>query len=199
MRNLGAVAIRSRGGIGRRVRLRTVWGNPWRFESSREHHLPNFAELQARGFARNRQLLRSAAERTVTPDQPPAFLLAAQRAFISWESRRRPAAVRPPFFLARPARAVPFPPFCLAQRALAAAASLARVAADTLRCPAGRELPRLAERDVPPPIKEAKRFSRESICRRSETACSKFLRDKSMGCHIAGVGRYGNELFKPPK
>jgi hypothetical protein len=28
----------SRGGIGRRVRLRTVWGNPWRFESSREHH-----------------------------------------------------------------------------------------------------------------------------------------------------------------
>jgi hypothetical protein len=26
----------SRGGIGRRVRLRTVWGNPWRFESSRE-------------------------------------------------------------------------------------------------------------------------------------------------------------------
>src|SRR6476620_7270087 len=27
----------SRGGTGRRVRLRTVWGNPWRFESSREH------------------------------------------------------------------------------------------------------------------------------------------------------------------
>src|ERR1700746_1117169 len=27
---------RSRGGIGRRVRFRTVWGNPWRFESSRE-------------------------------------------------------------------------------------------------------------------------------------------------------------------
>src|SRR5437773_2451298 len=23
---------------GRRVRLRTVWGNPWRFDSSREHH-----------------------------------------------------------------------------------------------------------------------------------------------------------------
>jgi hypothetical protein len=22
---------------GRRVRLRTVWGNPWRFDSSREH------------------------------------------------------------------------------------------------------------------------------------------------------------------
>src|SRR5262245_7573523 len=29
----------SRGGIGRRVRLRTVWGNPWRFESSREQCL----------------------------------------------------------------------------------------------------------------------------------------------------------------
>ena len=27
----------SRGGTGRRVRLRTVWGNPWRFKSSREH------------------------------------------------------------------------------------------------------------------------------------------------------------------
>jgi len=161
--------------------------------------LPSFAELQARGFARNRQLLRSVAERTVAPDQPPAFLLAAQRAFISWERRRRPAAVRPPFFLARPARAVTFPPFCLPQRALTAAASLARVAADALRCPPGRELPPPAQRDVPPPTKEAKRFSRESICRRSETACSKFLRDKSMGCHIAGVGRYGNELFKPPK
>lgn len=31
-------STRSRGGTGRRVRLRTVWGNPWRFESSREHH-----------------------------------------------------------------------------------------------------------------------------------------------------------------
>jgi len=27
----------SRGGTGRRIRLRIVWGNPWRFESSREH------------------------------------------------------------------------------------------------------------------------------------------------------------------
>ena len=25
---------------GRRVRLRTVWGNPWRFDSSREHARP---------------------------------------------------------------------------------------------------------------------------------------------------------------
>ena len=55
---------------------------------------------------------------------PPAFLLAAQRAFMSWESFLRPAAVSAPFFLAG---AGLVPPFNLAQRALAAAASLARV------------------------------------------------------------------------
>ena len=37
VRILETAAYCSRGGIGRRVRLRTVWGNPWRFESSREH------------------------------------------------------------------------------------------------------------------------------------------------------------------
>jgi hypothetical protein len=31
------VTVCSRGGTGRRVRLRSAWGNPWRFESSREH------------------------------------------------------------------------------------------------------------------------------------------------------------------
>src|SRR6266496_3389639 len=36
-RTLYSYCLCSRGGIGRRVRLRTVWGNPWRFESSREH------------------------------------------------------------------------------------------------------------------------------------------------------------------
>jgi hypothetical protein len=61
-----------------------------------------------------------------------ALLLAAQRAFINWESLFRPAAVIPPFFLG----AVVFiPAFCLAQRAFAAAASLARVAADMWRRP----------------------------------------------------------------
>src|SRR5947208_14377304 len=55
---------------------------------------------------------------------PPAFLLAAQRAFINWESFLRPAGVSWPFFLAGvTARA----PLSLAQRALAAAASSARV------------------------------------------------------------------------
>ena len=55
---------------------------------------------------------------------PVVFLLAAQRAFMSSESFLRPAGVSAPFFLV----AVGFvPPFSLAQRALAAAASLARV------------------------------------------------------------------------
>ena len=55
---------------------------------------------------------------------PPDFLLAAQRAFISSDSFLRPAAVSAPFFLAG---AGFVPPFSLAQRALAAAESLARV------------------------------------------------------------------------
>lgn len=55
---------------------------------------------------------------------PPDFLLAAQRAFISSESFRRPAGVSAPLFLAG---AGLLPPFSLAQRALAAAESLARV------------------------------------------------------------------------
>ena len=55
---------------------------------------------------------------------PAAFLLAAQRAFISSDSFLRPAAVSAPFFLVG---AGLVPPFSLAQRALAAAESLARV------------------------------------------------------------------------
>ena len=55
---------------------------------------------------------------------PPAFLLAAQRAFINCESFLRPAGVSWPFLLLGVAVV---PPLCLAQRALAAAASLARV------------------------------------------------------------------------
>jgi hypothetical protein len=55
---------------------------------------------------------------------PPAFLLAAQRAFINSDSFLRPAAVSAPFFFVGAGFA---PPFSLAQRALAAAESLARV------------------------------------------------------------------------
>jgi hypothetical protein len=58
---------------------------------------------------------------------PEAFLLAAHRAFISSESFLRPAAVSAPFFLLGAGFA---PPFSLAQRALAAAESLARVEAE---------------------------------------------------------------------
>ena len=57
-----------------------------------------------------------------------ASLVAAHRAFISWESLFRPAGVIPPFFLNG---LTSFPALILVQRALAAAASLARVAADT--------------------------------------------------------------------
>ncbi len=55
---------------------------------------------------------------------PADFLRAAQRAFISWESFLRPAGVSWPFFFAGVAGAGPL---ILAQRALAAAASFARV------------------------------------------------------------------------
>jgi hypothetical protein len=55
---------------------------------------------------------------------PADFLLAAQRAFINSDSFLRPAAVSAPFFLVG---AGLVPPFSLAQRALAAAESLARV------------------------------------------------------------------------
>lgn len=147
----------SRGGIGRRVRLRTVWGNPWRFESSREQSLDSsryrllcrgknyrqaadsgylidylraaFLRAAQRAFINCESLLRPAG---VSPPlfaegaffAPVVFLLAAQRAFISSESFLRPAAVSAPFFLAGAGFA---PPFSLAQRALAAAESLARV------------------------------------------------------------------------
>jgi hypothetical protein len=59
---------------------------------------------------------------------PAAFLLAAHRAFISWESLFRPASVSPPFF-----RAASLTPvrFSFAHRAFAAAESFALVAADT--------------------------------------------------------------------
>jgi hypothetical protein len=116
---------------------------------------------------------------------PPDFLLAAQRAFISSESFLRPAAVRAPFFLAE---AGLFPLFSFAQRALAAADSLARVEGEKKRplpC-AGRfpvPGPALA---CPPPRIEERRLSRLSICWRSETASSKALTDMSMKNRFSG-------------
>ena len=108
-----------------------------------------------------------------------AFLRAAQRAFISWESRFRPAGVIPPFFAAG---VVFVPAFSFAQRALAAAASLARVAADIWRRPG-----RGGELAGEPLSIEERRFSRVSICRRIEMASCKASTDISISCQIAGV------------
>jgi hypothetical protein len=58
---------------------------------------------------------------------PADFLRAAQRAFISWESLFRPAGVSWPFFFAGVVGVEGAEALSLAQRALAAAASFARV------------------------------------------------------------------------
>jgi hypothetical protein len=116
----------------------------------------------------------------------PGYLLAARRlaahlAFIASESFFLPAAVSPPFFLAGALAGAN--PFRWAHRALAAAASFARVAADIGR----RLLDRLREAGAveaiePPPAKsEANRRSSELICCLIERASVSFVRDKSIG------------------
>jgi hypothetical protein len=111
--------------------------------------------------------------------------LAAQRAFIASESFFLPAAVRPPFFLAGALAAGAVPLRC-AQRARAAAASFARVAADIgLRLrdpPLLRELGALAAALEPPPEKsEDNRRSSVLIWFLIERASVSFVKDKSMG------------------
>src|SRR6266540_6458656 len=119
--------------------------------------------------------------RAKTDYLPAPFLLAAHRAFINWERRFRSAGVIPPFFTVGFAFVWPF---ILAQRALAAAASLARVAAGI-----GRRSPlAVAELAREPARIEERRFCRVSICRRIETASCKASTDISIPCHIAGVG-----------
>jgi hypothetical protein len=103
---------------------------------------------------------------------PAAFLLAAHRAFISWESLFRPAGVSPPFFRAALLALVRF---CFAHRAFAAAESFAFVAADILFPPVLN-----AECDKAAPRSEARRFSRVPIWWRIESASSNDLRDVSM-------------------
>ena len=108
--------------------------------------------------------------------------LAAHRAFIASESFFLPAAVSPPFFLAG-ALAARVVPFRWAQRALAAAASLARVAADIGRRLRDRLLREAgaAEAIEPPPAKsEANRRSSVLIWFLIERASVSLLRDKSM-------------------
>ena len=91
---------------------------------------------------------------------------------MSWESLFRPAGVIPPFFLAVVVRPIFLPAFSLAQRALAAAASLARVATDIVRLWVSD-----FTRDEAVANSEARRLSRVSICRRIETASCKVLSD----------------------
>jgi hypothetical protein len=118
-------------------------------------------------------------------------LLAAQRAFIISLSLLRDAADMRPRrrdFLAPPPALRP--PLTRARRARAAAAILARVAADMVR-PLGRLPPPvfapalLAAR--PPPTKPANRRSRASIWRRKETASSNCLSDKSIQYHCTSI------------
>ena len=106
---------------------------------------------------------------------PLAFLLAAHRAFISWESLLRPAAVIPPPFLL--VDAVAALPFFFAHRALIAAAILARLSADILRLPLRVEVVEGAAAR-----REPRRFSSVAICRRMPTASSSDLSDISIRC-----------------
>jgi len=102
-----------------------------------------------------------------------AFLLAAHRAFINCESLLRPAAVIPPLF-ARGLSAPSWPAFTFAQRARAAAAILARAAADICR---PRLLLVVTSDEVVRPSSASSRFSRVSIWRRIKSARSNALID----------------------
>jgi hypothetical protein len=145
-----------------------------------------------RAFIASESFLRPAAVRprffpgaffAVAP--PPALRRAAQRAFIASESFLRPAAVNP---LRRRGAlaadgALAVVPLRRAQRARAAAANFARVAADI-----GRRLRR--ERRPParlppaelvePPKRVDKRCSSAPICFLMESACVSCCRDRSM-------------------
>jgi hypothetical protein len=96
--------------------------------------------------------------------------------------------VIPPFFAAGVAFVWPL---ILAHRALAAAASLARVAAGIGR----RTALLVAGRAREPARIEERRFCRVSICRRIETASCKASTDMSMTLHIAVVRWDGNQLL----
>src|SRR3954462_9637564 len=154
-----------------------------------------FLRAAQRAFIASESLRRPAAVRPrfllfgaafVAAAPPPALRRAAQRAFIDSESFLRPAAVKPlrrrgP--LAAGAAAVVVP-LRFAQRARAAAASLARVAADIRRRPPpARRPPRRRPPPVEvvePPNKADNRCWRSAICFLSEIACVSCCRDRSM-------------------
>jgi hypothetical protein len=146
-----------------------------------------FRRAAQRAFIESESFLRPAAvrprffpEALAVGALPPAFRLAAQRAFIDSESFRRPAAVNP-LRLRGPlaaADALAVVPLRRAQRARAAVANFARVAADI-----GRRLRRLRrpparlaapEELVEPPKRVDKRCSRALICCLRESACVSF-------------------------
>lgn len=112
--------------------------------------------------------------------------LAARRAFMRSLSFFRAAGDILPRrrVLAFPALAVVVPAFrpprARAQRARAAAAIFARVAADIVRRPVVLLLEVEVEVDRPPPTNAASRCSRASIWRRTPTASSNRLSDKSI-------------------
>jgi hypothetical protein len=135
------------------------------------HHGKIFADSHQRLTNRSSQSLTAVLLRGIHFFRP-AFLRAAHRAFINWESLFRPAGVSPPFF--RVALLTPVP-FRFAHRAFAATESLLRVAADILRRPLrvdrlGAELSKI----------EVRRFSKVPICRRIESASSSDLSDICM-------------------
>jgi hypothetical protein len=117
-----------------------------------------------------------------------AFLLAAHRAFISWDNLLRPAAVIPPFF-ARGLTAPSCPAFTLAHRTRWAAAILARAATDICR---PRLLLVVICDEVVRPSSAPSRFSRVSIWRRIESACSSALIDVFINALITELCRVSN-------
>jgi hypothetical protein len=121
-------------------------------------------------------VIKSVGPQIVSYLFPAAFLLAAHRAFISWESLFRPAAVSPPFF--RAALLTPVP-FRFAHRAFAATESFLLVAAEILRRPVRVDRLRAELSKI-----EARRFSKVPICRRIESASSNDLRDVSISYWI---------------
>ena len=111
-----------------------------------------------------------------------ALLLAAHRAFISWESRFRPAGVIPPRRRPRFFALFACPALTRAQRARTAAAIFARAAADNLWRPALR-LGGVAT-PTPQPTALTKLTSRRcsvSIWRRSDSARSNCHVERFMG------------------
>lgn len=146
-----------------------------------------FRRAAQRAFMASESFLRPAAVRprffpgafVALGAPPPAFRRAAQRAFIDSDSFRRPAAVKPfrrPGALAAAAGALAVVPLRRAQRARAAAANLARVAADIGRRPRLRRPPaRLPPLEGVEPAKRVdKRCSRALICCLRESACVSF-------------------------